>query len=132
MAILYWLFELPTFWSFTLIAGFFPVFAVLGLHLCRKTFHKKLAYSKDSNEQASFFMSVLGVFYGITLGLVAVGCWENFEGVQDKVTTESATLAAFYRDLSALPEPANQNCSISLKSIPMLSFRRNGLHSKKV
>lgn len=113
--ILYWLFSLPTFVAFIVITGFFPVFGWLGLYISKKTFHKKLTYGQDRNDQVAFFMSVLGVFYGITLGLVAVGTWENFETVQDKVATEAATLGALYRDVSALPEPAKSKIHTSLK-----------------
>lgn len=115
MMILYWFFSLPTFLSFILITGFFPAFGWLGLYLSRKTFHKRLTYGQDRNDQVAFFMSVLGVFYGITLGLVAVGTWENFESVQDKVATEAATLGALYRDVNAMPEPARTKIHTSLK-----------------
>jgi len=115
MMILYWFFSLPTFVSFILITGFFPAFGWLGLYLSRKTFHKRLTYGQDRNDQVAFFMSVLGVFYGITLGLVAVGTWENFESVQEKVATEAATVGALYRDVTAMPEPAKSNIHMSLK-----------------
>jgi hypothetical protein len=113
--ILYWFFNLPAFVSFVLITGFFPLFGLLGLHISRKTFHKKLSYGQDRNDQVSFFMSVLGVFYGITLGLVAVGTWENFESVEEKVATEAATLGALYRDISSMPEPARTSLQNALK-----------------
>lgn len=113
--ILYWFFSLPTFVSFIIITGFFPAFGLLGLYLSKKTFHKKLSYAQDRNDQVAFFMSVLGVFYGITLGLVAVGTWENFESVQEKVTAEAATLGALYRDISAMPEPIRGNLQHALK-----------------
>jgi len=115
MMVLYWFYDLPPFLSFILITGFFPAFGVLGLHISRKTFHKKLSYGQDRNDQVAFYMSVLGVFYGITLGLVAVGTWENFETVQDKVAVEASTLGALYRDVSALPEPIKSKLQNTLK-----------------
>jgi len=113
--ILYWFYDLPPMISFILITGFFPAFGWLGLYISRKTFHKKLNYGQDRNDQVAFYMSVLGVFYGITLGLVAVGTWENFETVQDKVAVEAATLGALYRDVSALPEPSRSRLQNTLK-----------------
>lgn len=113
--VLYWFCNLPTFVSFIIITGFFPAFGLLGLHFSRKTFHKKLSYGQDRNDQVAFFMSVLGVFYGITIGLVAVGTWENFESVQEKVSTEAATLGALYRDVSSMPEPIRSDLHQALK-----------------
>lgn len=115
MMILYWFFDLPPLLAFIIITGFFPAFGILGLYIARKTFHKKIVYGQDRNDQVAFFMSVLGVFYGITLGLVAVGTWENFESVQDKVAVEVATVGALYRDLSALPEPTRTTLQTILK-----------------
>src|SRR6478736_3728440 len=101
----YWIYDLPLSLSFILIAGFYTLYAIVGLWISRKTLHKKMVYSHDQNEQISFYMSAIGVFYGITLGLVAVGTWESFEQVQDRVTRECSTLAALYRDVSNFPEP---------------------------
>ncbi|ABG57513.1 conserved hypothetical protein [Cytophaga hutchinsonii ATCC 33406] len=116
MMILYWFYNMPGFIAFIFITGFFPLFGLLGLYVSRKTFYKNRTYSQDRNDQVAFFMSILGVFYGITLGLVAVGTWENFESVQDKVANEAATLGALYRDVSALPEPFRSNIQLSLKN----------------
>lgn len=113
--LLYWFYDIPPLLAFVLITGFFPAFGVLGLYISKKTFHKKLIYAQDRNDQVAFFMSVLGVFYGITLGLVAVGTWENFETVQDKVALEAATIGAIYRDVSALPDPTRSKLQAVLK-----------------
>src|SRR6478735_422486 len=102
----YWIYEIPLLLAFVIVAGFFTLYAVVGLWMARLTFHKKLVYSHDRNEQVSFFMSSIGVFYGITLGLVAVGTWESFEQVQERVARETAMLGALYRDINNLPEPA--------------------------
>lgn len=112
---LYWFFNLPPFLSFLLITGFFPAFGLLGLYISRKTFHTKYAYGQDRNDQVSFFMSALGIFYGITLGLVAVGTWENFESIEEKVSLEAATVGALYRDVDALPEPTRTQLQTALK-----------------
>ena len=113
---LYWFFNLPPFLSFILITGFFPAFGLLGLYISRRTFQIKHSYSQDRNDQVSFFMSALGVFYGITLGLVAVGTWENFETVEEKVALEAATIGALYRDTDALPEPTRTKLQTSLEN----------------
>ena len=45
------------------------------------------------------------MFYGITLGLVAVAAWENFEKCGEIVENKATALGAFARDISVLPEP---------------------------
>ena len=101
----YWIYEIPLLLSFLLINGFFVLYSVGGLWVSKKTFHKKLAYSHDRNEQVSFFLAAIGVFYGITLGLVAIGTWETHDQVEKSVSQESAALGALYRDANAFPEP---------------------------
>ena len=101
----YWIYEIPLLLSFLLINGFFVLYSVGGLWVARKTFHKKLTYSHDRNEQVSFFLAAIGVFYGITLGLVAIGTWETHDQVEKSVSQESAALGALYRDANAFPEP---------------------------
>jgi hypothetical protein len=101
----YWIYDIPLLLAFVIVAGVFTLYAVGGLWIARRTFHKKLVYSHDRNEQVSFFMSSIGVFYGITLGLVAVGTWESFEQVQERVSRETAMLGALYRDINNFPEP---------------------------
>lgn len=51
------------------------------------------------------YLSAIGVFYGLTIGLVAVATWENFTTVDDQVSHEVASLAALYRDVSGFPDP---------------------------
>lgn len=111
----HFIYDIPVSWAFILIAGFYTLYAWGGLLLARKTLHKTLVYSHDRNEQVSFYMSAIGVFYGITLGLVAVGTWENFDKVNERVTHEAATLMALYRDVSEFPEPKKQELQSHLE-----------------
>ena len=101
----YWIYEVPIFLTFAIIAGAFTLYGVIGLRIIKKVFHKKLGYDAGRNDQVTSFMSVLVVSYGITLGLVAVSTWENLSQVQEKVSKEASALAALYRDISSFPEP---------------------------
>jgi hypothetical protein len=111
----YWIYEIPLLFAFILITGFSILYSMGGLWIARKTFHNKLKYSHDRNEQVSFFMTSIGVFYGITLGLVAIGTWETFDQVQQRVSEESATLGALYRDANCFPEPKRTQLQSILK-----------------
>ena len=111
----YWIYDIPVFWAFIIIVGGFTLFGFIGARVVRRLFYKRLGYSHDRNEQISFFMSSLAVFYGITLGLVAVSTWENHIQVQEKVSKEAAVLAALYRDIGSFPEPIGTNLKQLLK-----------------
>jgi hypothetical protein len=45
------------------------------------------------------------VFYGITLGLLAIGTWTNYADAQTKVEREAIALGGLYRDIGAYPDP---------------------------
>jgi len=115
MSIWYWIYDLHPGIAFFLITGFFTAFGVVGLWVSEKTFKKKLTYDEDFNDQVSYYMSAIGIFYGITLGLVAVGAWENFDTVEEDVNKESAALGALYRDVSSFPDPYQKQLQKSLK-----------------
>jgi hypothetical protein len=45
------------------------------------------------------------LFYGITLGLLAVGTWQAYSELEAKVGEEASALAALYRNVSSFPDP---------------------------
>jgi len=57
------------------------------------------------NEVVSYYLSTVAIFYGIMLGLIAVGVWEGFNSARTAVGVEAGALAALYRDVSGYPEP---------------------------
>jgi hypothetical protein len=59
--------------------------------------------SDRRNDVVSWYFSGVGVLYGLTLGLIAVGTWQNFSDVDSKVSKEANSLGALYRDLDGYP-----------------------------
>jgi hypothetical protein len=102
---LYWLYDIESWQLFLVIGGGTAAFAVLGCLFFRDRTDRWLELREGDNETVGQFLAFTGVFFGITLGLIAVTAWENFTSAQDKVGTEAASLAAFYRDISHLDEP---------------------------
>src|SRR5207247_10762457 len=47
----------------------------------------------------------IGVFYGITVGLIAVGVWNTNSSASDLVSKEATSIGALYRDVSGYPQP---------------------------
>jgi hypothetical protein len=100
----FWIYNLPLFWSFLLIVGSITAFSIGGIFVL-KPYVSKWWKGHNNNDQIAFYLSAVGVFYGITLGLLAAGVWQNFEDAEEKVLTEAAAINALYRDVTAFPEP---------------------------
>lgn len=101
----YWVYDYPTWVLFILVIGVLCALSAIGCILLRTRFDRWLSLSSHTNEFVGVILSFTGVFYGIILGLVAVGAWETYNDSEGRAQTESARLAAFYRDITQLPEP---------------------------
>ncbi|MCU0416371.1 MAG: DUF4239 domain-containing protein [Cytophagaceae bacterium] len=112
---IYFIYDLPLLVSFVLIVGFFIAFSLLGHKIITPIVSKWWSVKHDNNDLNSFYLSGIGVFYGITLGLIAAGAWENFQEVEEKVTEESVSIAALYRDCYALPSPTSDSLCLHLE-----------------
>ncbi len=101
----YWLYDIPTWQLFLLIIGVISAISMLGCIVFRSKFDAWLGLDEDSNEIVSNFLAFTGVFYGIVLGLVAVGAWDTFNDSGGRAEKEASALASFYRVITQLPEP---------------------------
>src|SRR5664279_2300577 len=111
-----WLYSVPPSLFFLLVIGFVAGVSVLGFLAVRKRVEKWLGKPPAQNEVISYYIAATGVVYGITLGLIAVGAWDNYSHVNVKVEEEAATLSAVYRDVSSYPEPYRSQLTGELKS----------------
>jgi Protein of unknown function (DUF4239) len=111
----YWVYDLPNWLFFLMTVAIFVCFALMGAFLFSSKLEKKLGLTAEHNNIVAIFLGMSGVFYGITLGLIAVGTFENFNSTEDKVTNESSSLAALYRDVTILEKPERQIMSSTLK-----------------
>ncbi len=112
---LFWVYDLPSWQFYLLTVGCFIGFSLLGAFVFNQYFEKWLNLTAESNSITSVFLSLSGVFYGITLGLISVATFENFNSVEEKVTQESSALAGLYRDVSILEKPERQVLLSTLK-----------------
>jgi hypothetical protein len=111
----YWVYDLPNWLFFLITITFFIVFALLGAFVFSSKLEKMLGLTKEHNNIVSTFLGLSGVFYGITLGLIAVGTFENFNSVEAKVNNESSSIAGLYRDVTMLEKPDKQTMLQTLK-----------------
>src|ERR1700761_3617460 len=101
----YWIYDYPT-WAMGLLFAFvFLAGSLIGLFLFRSRFSKWIHSETRATEMVGVSLGSFSVLYGLLLGLVAVGAYQNFSNISDLVTKEASSLTGLYRDVSAFPEP---------------------------
>jgi hypothetical protein len=96
-----WLYEIPTWLLGIGIIGLFVLLSLLGLLLTRG-WARKVAVDNDF---ANYFLSAVGVFYALLVGLIAVAVWENMSSVEGIVEDEAVSISEIYSDLEGYPQP---------------------------
>lgn len=92
------------------------VISLTGMFAVRPLFHRWIHGQDRTNEMVSLNIASFSVFYGILLGLVAVGVYANFQSTSDLVEREASTLSALYSDTNALPEPQRTQLLTDLRN----------------
>ncbi|WP_158791784.1 DUF4239 domain-containing protein [Granulicella sp. L60] len=100
----------------TLIVGIFIIVGLAGLYLTRPLVRRLHLIDHSHNDIVGFYLAAVTVFYGITLGLVAVGTWETYSEVENKVDHEAIAVGALYRDISAYPDPVRSALQNDLRT----------------
>jgi hypothetical protein len=88
-----------------IIVAFIEVAALIGLVLVRRYVIPRLHYDDGANDAVSGTVQAIGVFYGITVGLIAVGVWNTNSNASELVSREATSIGALYRDVSGYPSP---------------------------
>ena len=99
------LYHLPTWLFGVIIVAFFVLAAVGGLLVFKRATAHRLRLTEEMNNDIIFFASAIGVFYSLTVGLIAVSVWGDYSEVKKIVSQEAAAIAALFRDVSGYPEP---------------------------
>ena len=81
----------------------FVALAVGGLVLVQRLvpIERRLAH----NDVAGFIYAVLGVAYGVLLGLMVLAVWQDWQAAREAATQEANELAAVFWLAHGLPEP---------------------------
>lgn len=111
---LYWVYDVPNWLFAVMVVAAVSAVGVAGLYLSRP-WVRKIHQRERVNDVVSFYLAAVGVFYGITLGLLAVGTWQTYSEVETTANLEAAALAALYRDVSFYPDPARQTLKDQLR-----------------
>lgn len=102
---MFWIYDIPNWLLFLLILFVFGSVSLVGLLLTRPIVRRLLDGSSKHNDVISYCFAAVGVLYGLMLGLIAVGTWQNFSDADAKAAKEANSLGALYRDLDGYPEP---------------------------
>lgn len=94
---------------------FIEFLSLLGLFLARRFIVRPLKYNEGVHEAVSGTVQAIGVFYGITVGLMAAGVWTTNSNASDIVSREATSIATLYRDISGYPPPIRDELRSKLR-----------------
>jgi len=100
-----WLYEIRPLYAGLALVLMIETVSMIGLFVSRRLIIPRLRYHDGSNDAVSGTVQAIGVFYGITVGLIAVGVWTTNSNASDLVSKEASSIGALYRDVSGYPEP---------------------------
>ena len=110
-----WLYDISPLQVALIMAAFVEVISLAGLFLTRRYVTPRLHYSEGFNDAVSGTVQAIGVFYGITVGLIAVGVWNTNSNASELVSKEAASISALYRDTSSYPAPLRDELHAKLR-----------------
>ena len=87
--------------NWRLLIVFTLLFATFGI-ITERTIKKWLGHMPAANDIVSNFLSIIGVFYGIMLGLIAIYTWSNYSEIERLLSKEATKLGALHKNVSYL------------------------------
>ncbi|MDQ7822274.1 MAG: hypothetical protein RDV48_05720 [Candidatus Eremiobacteraeota bacterium] len=100
-----WAYSIPPWLLALIMVAGFVTLSLAGLIIIRRYIVPRIHYHDGVNDAISGSVQAIGVFYGITVGLIAVAVWNSHSNAEDLTSMEAAQIAGLYRDASAFPEP---------------------------
>lgn len=100
-----WLYDLPMSVGLPLFIVLVVGGSCLILLVLRKWVFRVAPQGDEWDRVLSYAVGAYGVFYGVTLALIAAAAYGNFTEVDGVVLEESSSLASLYRTASLLPDP---------------------------
>lgn len=110
-----WIYELPPVLAAVVMVVFIETVSLAGLVLARRFVVPRLSYEGDINEAVSGTVQAIGVFYGITVGLIAAGVWSTHATASELASREATSIATLYRDVGGYPRPLRDELRAELR-----------------
>jgi hypothetical protein len=112
---LYWVYDIPG-WLFAILVISTCVSIGLVGHRLTERWVKRITGNSDKyNDLVYTALATVGVFFGITLGLISVGTWQNFTDVNTNVNQESSSLGVLYRSAMMYPDGASYSLKFAIE-----------------
>jgi hypothetical protein len=101
-----WVYSLSGWQMLLLFAGVSLITCWVLIFLLRPLMKRWFSDDQESrNGVVDILIAGTGLFYGLLLGLVAVGAYANYSSANDAVSREANAVGVLYRDVSNFPEP---------------------------
>jgi hypothetical protein len=110
-----WLYEMSPLRQALLVIAFVEFLSIAGLLLARRYVVPRFHYSEGINDAVSGTVQAIGVFYGITVGLIAVAVWNTNTNASDLVSREASSIATLFRDCGGYPSPLREELRKGLR-----------------
>jgi hypothetical protein len=110
-----WLYQITPPIAALIMVVFIESIALMGLVLTRRFLIPRLHYHDGANDAVSGTVQAIGVFYGITVGLIAVGVWNTNSNAAELVSKEATAIGGLYRDLGGYPSPVREELRTKLR-----------------
>jgi len=111
-----WLYHLPPWLLATVMIILLETISLGGLFLSRRYVLPHLHFHDGVNDAVSGTVQSIGVFYGITVGLIAVGAWTTYQNSLNLVSQEATAIGVLYREVNGYPEPTRTQMQTSLRN----------------
>ena len=112
---MYWAYDLPNWLFGALIIGVTAAVGLAGMYATRRWVRRVHGDRHSHNELVGSYLGAVCVFYGITLGLLAIATWQTYSDVETRVGGEAAAVGALYRDVSSFPDPNRKELQSDLR-----------------
>ena len=110
-----WVYEISPLYLALLMFMAIELISLAGLFLVRWFVLPHLHLHDGVNDAISGTVQAIGVFYGITVGLIAIGVWTTHSNAADSVSREAAAIGALYRDSSGYPSPQRERLQAGVR-----------------
>ena len=111
-----WFYTVRPFYSALILIALIEVFSLVGLLVARRFILPRLHYHDGANDAVSGTVQAIGVFYGITVGLIAVAVWSTNSAASDLVSREASAIGGLYRDVNGYPSPLKEELHEKLRA----------------
>ena len=119
-----WAYQISPLLLALLMVVVIVILSLVGLVLTRRLVLPRLHFHDGVNDAISGTVQAIGVFYGITVGLIAVGVWNTYSNSSDLVSREAAAIGALYRDVGGYPSPQREELRAKLREYTVYTIEQ--------